>query len=352
MKKVLVLGSSIALGVYTPAVWLCRSLEKRGVECRLICLENLYTEEKRNLVDVNKYKFHKNFKLAKAAHAMENHVVDTVDEEAKEQFLEECIREEYDSIVCVSGFWVSIMEELMDRAPVYRNRVKALRMDSVTPNSWKHANCDKIQKYCLFDLESNTTPYKLSDITPKAAGERSGRIVAHGGGWGLGTYRKTIGKLNEMGFPVDIICCYEDEYDENDKVNRYFLLDPTWKASEHQGEFPPNLIRRENGWEKWNQDSGISDMLALLRDAVAVVTKPGGGTLADSMVACTPILFLEALAGYEQKNAQMWIQNGYGMPFEDWAACDDPRKELEIKTNKLLQDMHDVKVLGEEIYGK
>ncbi len=351
MNNVLVLGSAIALGVYTPAVWFCKNLKKQGIQCRMIYLESLYTQEKQDLIAINKYKFHKNFKIAKIAHVMDNKVESSVDIVLKEQFMQECINNDYNTIVCFSGFWVTIIDELIQQDRKFENRIKCVHMDVVRSNSWKSVNLPYLENIWLFNMEENKISYKLSNIVPKPVEFRNGRIIAHGGGWGMGTYRSMIQQLNELGYEVDIICYYEDEYVETDLKNRYYLLDPNWKPVVGESNFPQLFMYKHNQWCKMNENSEVSDISILLQDAIAVMSKPGGGTLADSMMTCTPIIFLEALAAYEKMNAQMWTMHGYGIPYEDWIQSKDLFGELVRMINNLLKDMKEIKVLGDEIDG-
>ncbi len=48
------------------------------------------------------------------------------------------------------------------------------------------------------------------------------------------------------------------------------------------------------------------------------MSKPGGGTLLDSLWSATPAVLLEPFGAHEQRNADLWIQLGYGISFEDW----------------------------------
>lgn len=348
MNKVLVLGSSIALGVYVPAVWFCNNIKRQGIQCKMIYLESLYTKEKQELIQKNKLKFHKNFKVAKIAHVIDNKVESSVDTSLKEEFILECIKNEYDIVVCFSGFWISIMEELVQRNYIYKDRIKCVHMDAVKSNSWKNVNVPYLDNIWLFNFDNNKIMYKLSSFVPKSNESRNGRIVVHGGGWGMGNYSSMIQQINNRGYKADIICYYEDEYDEEDTVNRYFLLDPNWRPVVGESHFPPLLVYKHNQWCRINDNPEVSDVLLIIQNAIAVMSKPGGGTLADSMMTCTPIIFLEELAEYEKKNAQMWTLNGYGMFFDDWIQSNDLSEELLCMTNNLLADMKDVKVLGDE----
>ena len=56
----------------------------------------------------------------------------------------------------------------------------------------------------------------------------------------------------------------------------------------------------------------------MIARARAVVSKPGGCTLIDSLASGTPVILLEAYGYAERSNAEVWIALGYGITFEAW----------------------------------
>ena len=68
---------------------------------------------------------------------------------------------------------------------------------------------------------------------------------------------------------------------------------------------------------------------------MAILSKPGGGMLSDSLVTGTPLLFSEELAGYERDNRQLWIEAGFGMAFEDFIEHPDRDHALQEMQERL-----------------
>lgn len=338
MKKYLLLGSRVALGVYVPAIILARRLEKEGQIVDFVYLEELY-EGKEGALEKNKLQFHKNFKLAKAGHILPNRNVSSIDENRKAMFLEKCKNEEYDSIIIFSGFWIKIMEDLVKSSPLYNDRVKAVHMDATYSNSWKNCKNSFIKEIWLFNKEKGEVKFTLDTMLTVENKKRENRIVVHGGGWGMGEYSSKIRELNDNGYELDIIIYYKNELVAGDNFNKYYLLDPEWKPNKEEKEFPRLMVYDSGEWKKYEPEKEAlgSPIISLIRKAKAVLSKPGGGTLLDSMITKTPIIFSEELAPYEKINKELWIDKGFGVDFYDWMNAENRDSMLE-KMNDNLQN--------------
>ena len=102
-----------------------------------------------------------------------------------------------------------------------------------------------------------------------------------------------------------------------------FMLDPTWSPWLRDAEgfltFPPMI--QLSGPRVANLGSNRArnhDLFDVIACASAVVSKPGGCTLIDSLASCTPVILLEAYGYAERSNADVWIALGYGIRFEAW----------------------------------
>jgi UDP-N-acetylglucosamine:LPS N-acetylglucosamine transferase len=58
----------------------------------------------------------------------------------------------------------------------------------------------------------------------------------------------------------------------------------------------------------------------VIRAAKAIVSKPGGCTLIDSLAAATPVVFLEPYGYAEASNASLWEHLGFGISYVAWKA--------------------------------
>ncbi len=127
----------------------------------------------------------------------------------------------------------------------------------------------------------------------------------------MGTYRERAAELLAGGFELDVVA-YEDRDLETAGV-RYFMIDPSWHPWLDDG-YPPF---GEAG-KGFVQRTGHHGSFDLCRQALATVSKPGGGTLLDSLWSATPTVLLEPFGAHEQRNADLWIELGYGISFEQW----------------------------------
>ncbi len=153
---------------------------------------------------------------------------------------------------------------------------------------------------------------------------RDERLVVHGGGWGLGDYQDAAKVLEHQGIKLDRIAYRESEAVSRVTDSRTFMVRPDWRpwlrphGVEH--EMPPF---GEVGAEFVNRPS-CHELHGLIRHTLAIVSKPGGGTLLDSLSSATPVLFLQPYGEAEQRNAEVWIALGFGMWFKEWyrGGCD------------------------------
>jgi UDP-N-acetylglucosamine:LPS N-acetylglucosamine transferase len=56
----------------------------------------------------------------------------------------------------------------------------------------------------------------------------------------------------------------------------------------------------------------------VIRRAKAIVSKPGGCTLIDSLDAGTPVVLLEPYGYAERSNARIWEHLGFGIAYDAW----------------------------------
>jgi UDP-N-acetylglucosamine:LPS N-acetylglucosamine transferase len=86
-----------------------------------------------------------------------------------------------------------------------------------------------------------------------------------------------------------------------------------------------------------------------VREAIAVVSKPGGGTLLDSLAAATPVVLLAPWGGPEAKNGALWEELGFGIDFQRWRRTGFDQCVLEDLHHSLLAAReHDVDPLVAE----
>ena len=94
------------------------------------------------------------------------------------------------------------------------------------------------------------------------------------------------------------------------------MIDPSWHPWLDDG-YPPfcQITGTEPHYTRGHSHHGSFD---LMRTAVATVSKPGGGTLLDSLWSATPLVLLEPFGAHERRNAELWTALGFGITFETW----------------------------------
>jgi hypothetical protein len=99
--------------------------------------------------------------------------------------------------------------------------------------------------------------------------------------------------------------------------DRHFAPDPQWFPWQRtaSGELSFPALRGPAGWLP---NEHFPSAHTLVREARAIVSKPGGGTLIDSLAAATPVVLLEPYGEAEARSGALWEELGFGIRFERW----------------------------------
>ena len=344
MKHFLILGSRIALGVYVPALSLKKQLEALGDQADLFCLEELY-QGKDRVMEATKRSMHDDFRLARISYRMPVRNQSVIDPAAETAFVKNAAEKQYDAVIAFSGFFTAFLNCLCRESSHYQGRIYAVHMDAGVSRSWRDADLSGIQEIWLYQLAGQKIHRSLEKRTEPT--EKLPRMLVHGGGWGIGVYRDQIRSLNERGIPLDVIVYYPEEAEQIDPMNACFLLDPAWKPSAGHAEYPRLLKQDADGWNPFADSRHRNPVRTLMEQDIAVLSKPGGGTLADSLCTGTPLIFSEALASYETENRTLWEQCGFGIGFEDFQKTSDWNETLMEQRNRLLETAEHLPVLAD-----
>jgi hypothetical protein len=98
------------------------------------------------------------------------------------------------------------------------------------------------------------------------------------------------------------------------------MVSPDWRAwerSDGEHTFPPFAEIDGDGQAAANGEHGLYE---LIRRSKAIISKPGGGTLIDSLSSATPVVLLEPCGDAEAANGALWEYLGFGIPFAKWRA--------------------------------
>ncbi|MGM1049797.1 MAG: hypothetical protein ACQEXX_27190 [Bacillota bacterium] len=357
-SSVTLLASGNSLGAYIPAMHLHTYLQGRGVGTDVHVLENLYHEEVRHKIRSTKKAFHTDFSVARMGHKLAKPVDSSLDEESVQRLLEGWKQAGVSRFAVFTGFWLPILEryKAASGSPL---DIRLIRLDAWDTPSFKvhkqlYPGYDNVWFYNPSELSPDG--YIASDeAEPLPYAQRSGRILIHGGGWGIGTYAGTISELRKLGHSLDVIVYDPSEVEEDDGVTRYFGTEPSWDpwSRDAQGRhtFPP-MVRyvREDGVLQEFPLGDYSAYTDLMRNCAAVISKPGGATLNDSLSYGIPFVMLEPFGDHELHNLTYWESCGFGIRFAEWKARDFSENHLEGICRRLLEQRSKINHFGRITY--
>jgi hypothetical protein len=320
-----ILCSGVALGVYIPALLLNYQLAQHQLQTEVTILEHLYTPESQQKLKSHQQAYHKNFAMALMAHKMTKDIQFSLDDKLVNSILSRWESEQRCNFIVWSGFWMPIIEKYRNRVAPRKVTVDLCRIDadiSATFKTYTDFN-ENDREIWLWNWDQKKLIYELpvTDAPPIPYGERANRFVIHGGGWGIGTYTSKIPELEERGILLDIVAYEVAESNQKNPHNRYFMVDPNWspwlQPQSHQPEFPPFGEATLDSPDFQNRTE-YHELFDVIRYSKAIISKPGGGTLIDSLTSATPIILLEPYGYAEQSNADIWEYLGYGIAYDKW----------------------------------
>ncbi|GFZ32082.1 hypothetical protein CSC2_26080 [Clostridium zeae] len=329
-SKVVILCSGFGLGFYVPGLLINNNFMKKDIESEVVVFENYVVKDKRDNILINKTAYHDNFKAALVAQRMPWDIRQSIDVEKVDMLLNSWKENEVKNFIVLSGHWIFLLEEYKKRFKLEKINAQIVYIDCKPSPSWKSLNkyiqnySDNYDETFLFDYANNEVQYTIGieedEVIP--FDERENRFMIHGGGWGMGTYRDKIPELEAQGFGLDIIAYKKEEASHKNAANRYFMVDPQWTAwrdeTDKKAVFPPFAEIIVNKEPEFVTKDEYHPSFDLAKSCKAMISKPGGGTLIDSLNACTPIILLDPFGDHEKKNAELWESLGFGISYDKW----------------------------------
>ena len=313
----------MGLGAYVPALLIAKALRHTGTDARVCVFESLLTAEQREQIDKTHRAYHERFDLALMGQrlAKAGSLRPQSNEPAVAALLGDWNAAFREHFIVLSGFWVPILTRYTRRI-----QVDYCQLDAQEPPSWRgvaiEPDCRCIR---LFDGLAGRVAYQIPrdpDGPPEVDYEcRPRRIVVHGGGWGLGEYRKAAFECASSGWSVDLIVEDASEITTGATDTRFFMTSSSWRPWNHGHDgptFPPLAELQVGQPQTHRQGSDRHELADLLCNARAVVSKPGGGTLIDSFSHCVPLVWLAPYGEHEAANAALWQQLGFGISMQTW----------------------------------
>ncbi|MEV6075191.1 hypothetical protein AB0L80_08825 [Streptomyces sp. NPDC052069] len=336
-----ILTSGVALGVHVPGLLLASRLRERGVPAAVEVLERLLPAERLAAVTASREVFHRDFRVARAGQRIASDPLSAVDAGAREELFRRWEASGVRTVVVFSGFWLNLVRLFTERTGL-KPRVILCHVDSVASPSFRNAGLPLpgTEEVWLASRADTALPWTIPVTAepPLDWGRREPRLLVHGGGWGMGTYRDRAAELASAGHDIDLVVHAAEEADPRGGRARHFALSPTWHPWLDNG-YPPLgrlLPGRSMSDITYTRGSAHHSSFDLARTAHAMVSKPGGGTLLDSLWSATPLVLLEPSGEHESHNAQLWCDLGFGVRYEDWRADGFSLHPLEKMHHALL----------------
>lgn len=327
MTPLTVLTSAVGLGSYVAALLHHELLRDAGYRADIEVIEGWFTQEHIERHLLHQAAFHRDFRLALAGRRMAGSVEARLDDERIDRLLSAWRRDGRARFLVWSGYWLPVLERYRATVPGVRIELDFCRIDAVESDSFRlHPEPAGVvrRELWLWNWERRALGRRL----PVPAGaalpfaERARRLVAHGGGWGLGTYADVLTELSTAGYALDVLGPSTHDWDDRGPLDRRFVSDPAWhpwlRNAAGDLTFPPLGEVRPDGEVRYRSPPRFPAAHVNVREAMGVVSKPGGGTLLDSLAAATPVVLLAPWGQPEAKNGALWEELGFGIGFERW----------------------------------
>jgi len=327
---VTILTSAVGLGLYIPALLIERQLRARQIAVEVEVLEAHYTANHQRAHLANRDAHHASFALAQLAHRMARGVEHCFDEAGVEALLSRWRAQDRRRFIVWAGFWLPLLKRYRAMLSGKSLHVDRCRIDAVVSASFKvHPDLDvQGREVWLWNASPRRLVHEIpvGDAPPIPFTARADRIVVHGGGWGIGTYREVVPALGQTRYGLDLVIHDVREAPCQRNGDRALMLDPSWKpmysGPANPATFPPMI---EMSGQTPGRVVSKSDYHALhdaIRASKAIVSKPGGCTLIDSLAAATPVVLLEPYGYAEESNAALWEYLGFGISYAAWRETD------------------------------
>ncbi|HEX6472226.1 MAG TPA: hypothetical protein VF069_24255 [Streptosporangiaceae bacterium] len=343
-----ILTSGFGLGVHVPGLLLDRRLAELGVRSRVDVLERYWPPERRSGVAASKRAYQRDFRMARLGQRLFRSLDDAFDDAALDALTASWREEGVERFVVFSGFWLPVVDRYLAGTGAADIRVDTCHVDAIpSPSFARQAeSMARHRTVWLVESGSGTIPWQIRPSTEPIVpwADREERFLAHGGGWGMGTYLEYAAKMAAKDMPLDVVVRSPDDITALretaglDARSRFFMMDPEWSPWQDTG-FPPFGEVVDGAPPAYRRWEPHHEALLLTRKAVGVVSKPGGGTLVDAFGSATPLVFVDSFGEHEQHNARVWEDLGFGISFTAW---EDSGFSI-----GLLEDMHR-RILGHQ----
>ncbi|WP_046745909.1 hypothetical protein [Kordia zhangzhouensis] len=330
-----ILTSVIGYGIYFPALIVYEQLKALNYDVHIYSIERYFTEEATTAFEDTKKAFQKDVRLVQIASRIPVKYTQKLSNEKTEALLQEWANNVSTHFLCFSGLWLDTLETYTKQHPSCT--IDICRVDSAVSATWEalKRHHDLIANdFSFFNAQTNEINYVLHipEVQPLPYSERADAVAMHGGGWDLGEFTKMTNHFTNA-YHVNLIVNAAPKL-STENITLY-ANQPNWNPLYDDGF--PSFGRMESDSTLLLQDyQKHPGILTVLAQSKAIVSKPGGMTLMDSLITETPLLFLKTVGKNEQSNQQLWEQLQLGMSLPNWLQSEQKATLLqEMQTNLL-----------------
>ncbi|WP_420572448.1 hypothetical protein [Kordia sp.] len=330
-----ILSSIIGYGIYFPALMVYEQLKALNYNVNIYIIERYFDEKATSEFERTKAAFQKDVRLVQIASRIPVKYTKKLSEAKTKSLFQEWSDNHTTHFLCFSGLWLDTLQEYKQEQP--NCVIDICRVDSAVSATWEALlrNDNLIANdLSFFDAKANKINYVLNvpEIKPLPYAERSQNVTIHGGGWDLGDFTTKTAAFAEA-YQVNLIVNGLQEL--SDKNCTLYANQPNWNPLYENG-FPP-FGRIDSATEidlkNYERHPGI---LTVLTKSKAIVSKPGGMTLMDSLISETPLLFLTSVGKNENSNQKLWQTLQLGISLEVWQKNEDKTALLQEMQSRIL----------------
>lgn len=325
-----IVTSIIGYGVYFPALIVYEQLKALQYDVHMYIIERYFDEKSTSEFERTKTAFQKDVRLVQIASRIPVKYTEKLSPEKTSALFEEWEHNNTSHFLCFSGLWLATLKNYKDKNP--HCVIDACRVDSAVAATWEALSTHEnliANDVSFFNAKEGKINYVLQipEIQPLPYSERTQNVTIHGGGWDLGDFATKTAQFTED-YHANLIV--NDLHEVSDQNSTLYANKSTYNPLYDDG-FPPfGRIDSDSKptYANYEKHPGI---LTVLAKSKAIVSKPGGMTLMDSLIAETPLIFLKSVGKNEHSNQQLWETLGLGISLKTWLQSD----EKEVLLNEM-----------------
>lgn len=321
-----ILCSGVSLGHYVPGLLIRDRLRRLGQEARVLVYESLLDAARCERIERTRQLYHASVAFARTAQRIARQLAPQAQEALGAQQIERWAQSPPKRLIVLSAYWLSLLSRAVEAGAVDAHTIDLCHIDSTLSPVWQaSSNYPSFRHTWLCSAHEGSVFYRIPIGDDSTSAVRDARVVVHGGGWGIGDYREAVPQLLSAGLGVDLVAYADDDLADPIGGVRYLRIDPRWQPwdCDELGDpyYPPLQIIERGKLAAGAASNGHGHTLFdFIANAAAIVSKPGGATLVDSLAGATPVVFVTPFGQHEADNASLWTSLGFGTSLERWCA--------------------------------